>query len=140
MYSNTLKIEEHGLVVVLIDKGEHSAKKILNNQWISFGILSQSTPMAPKSYDSPSFYGWGQCTTQTFLNGSNQKGYAGYDGDIKENDLIELIINSEISNIKLINHRSTKRYQIPIDPSKSQFPWKLSVNLVNINDRVCIAR
>ncbi|CAF4332391.1 unnamed protein product [Rotaria magnacalcarata] len=94
--------------------------------------------MAPKSYDSPSIYDWGQCTTQTFLNGSNQKGYAGYDGDIKENDLIELIVNSEISNIKLINHRSTKRYQIPIDASKSPFPWKLSVNLVNMNDRVRI--
>ncbi|CAF2064224.1 unnamed protein product, partial [Rotaria magnacalcarata] len=77
MYSNTLKIKEHGLVVVLIDKREHSEKKILNNQWISFGVLSQSIPMAPKSYDSPSFYDWGQCTTQTFLNGSNQKGYAG---------------------------------------------------------------
>ncbi|CAF5219492.1 unnamed protein product [Rotaria magnacalcarata] len=96
--------------------------------------------MAPKSYDSPSIYGWGQCTTQTFLIGSNQKGYAGYDGDIKENDLIELIVNSEISNIKLINHRSTKRYQIPIDASKSPFPWKLSVNLVNMNDRVRIVR
>ncbi|CAF3283343.1 unnamed protein product [Rotaria socialis] len=128
------------IYLVAVCEGGILKKKILNNQWISFGILSQSTPMAPKSYDSPSFYGWGQCTTQTFLKGSNQKGYAGYDGDIKENDLIELIINSEISNIKLINHRSTKRYQIPIDPSKSPFPWKLSVNLVNINDRVCIAR
>ncbi|CAF1476413.1 unnamed protein product [Rotaria magnacalcarata] len=75
VYSNTLKIEEHGLVVVLIGKREHSEvrgrnsyssgincikfqiEKMLNNEWISFGVLSQSTPMASTSFSSPSFYG-----------------------------------------------------------------------------------
>ncbi|CAF3157134.1 unnamed protein product [Rotaria sp. Silwood2] len=111
---------------------------MLNNQWISFGVISKSTPMAAYSFSSPSFYGWGQSTKQTFLNGSVQPGYDGYDGDIKENDIIELIINCETKIIQLINQRSTKRYEIPIDSSKCSFPWMLSVNLTNINDRVRI--
>lgn len=156
MYGSTLKIEENGFVVVLIDKDGHCEvrgrnsyasginiikfriEKMLNNQWISFGVLSKSTPMASNSYNSPSFYGWGQNTSQTFLNGSLQDGYAGYDGDIKEKDMIELIINCDAKNIQLFNHRSNKRYEIPIDSSKCSFPWKLSVNLINVNDRVRI--
>ncbi|CAF4823985.1 unnamed protein product [Rotaria socialis] len=75
VYSNTLKIEENGLVVVLVGTHGHSEvrgrnsyssginrikfqiEKMLSNQWISFGVLSQSTPMASNSYNSPPFYG-----------------------------------------------------------------------------------
>ncbi|CAF1354703.1 unnamed protein product, partial [Didymodactylos carnosus] len=156
VHSNTIKIEENGLLAILVDKRGHcevrgrslyccginrikfKIEKMLNNQWISFGIISQSTQMASASYSSPSFYGWGQCTAHVYLNGSDQSNYAGYDGDIKQNDVIELIINCEAKYIQLLKNRSNKRYEIPIDSDKCLFPWQLSVNLFNINDRVRI--
>ncbi|CAF1214849.1 unnamed protein product [Rotaria sordida] len=104
------------------------------------GIIWSSTPMQERSFESPTAYGWAG-GKQVYLRGipSCIQGYGGYDSDMCTNDTIELILNCQLSFISILNHRTKKLYQIPIDTREGcPFPWQLHINLCEPDDRVKI--
>jgi hypothetical protein len=107
---------------------------------IFIGILWSGTAKQEKSFESSTAYGWaGQ--KRVYFKGipSPIQGYGGYDSDMCTNDTIELILNCQLSLLSMINHRTRKRYEIPIDTREGcPFPWQLHVNLHAANDRVKI--
>lgn len=104
------------------------------------GIIWSSSPMQENSFELPTAYGWAG-RGQVYLRGvpSSTIGYAGYDSDICSNDLVELVLNCQLATISLFNHRTKKRYEIPVDVQQGcPFPWQLHVNLYAPEDSVQI--
>jgi hypothetical protein len=104
------------------------------------GIIWSGTTMQEKSFESSTAYGWGG-RKQVYLKGipSPIQGYGGYDSDMCTNDTIELTLNCQLSFISMLNHRTKKSYEIPIDTREGcPFPWQLHINLYAPNDRIKI--
>ncbi|CAF0921078.1 unnamed protein product, partial [Didymodactylos carnosus] len=59
--------------------------------WIFLGIISSSDSRQKRALSLPSAYGW--CGASVYLNGTFNKGYGGFDGDIIDNDRLELTVN-----------------------------------------------
>ncbi|CAF0913653.1 unnamed protein product [Didymodactylos carnosus] len=107
--------------------------------WVYVGIINHSAPAHEHSRTSTSAYGWLSGTRKyVFIKGQNNPGYDGYDGDICENDAVDLVLNCNEFKIQLLNKRTSKQYEIPIDSQACPFPWQLNVNLYNPNTSVRI--
>ena len=104
------------------------------------GIIWSASPMQEKSFESPTAYGWGG-QSQVFLKGQPVaiQGFGGYDSDICTNDSVEITLNCQLSLISLLNHRTKKVYEIPVDTQEGcPLPWQLHINLYGSDDRVRI--
>lgn len=105
------------------------------------GIIWSGTPMQERSFESSTAYGWGG-RKRVYFKGisSTVDGYGGYDSDMCVNDTIELTLNCQLHFISMLNYRSRKSYQIPIDIYEGcPFPWQLHINLCSPNDRMKIS-
>jgi hypothetical protein len=102
------------------------------------GIIWSGTPMQDRSFESSTAYGWaGQ--KQVYRKGipTFTQGYGGYDSDMSINDMIELTLNCQLNIISMLNYRTKKTYEIPIDIHEGcPFPWQLHINLYAPNDRI----
>ncbi|CAF0746965.1 unnamed protein product [Didymodactylos carnosus] len=104
-----------------------------------FGIVTESTLVQESSISSKSTYGWVPGNNkQAWLKGAGTAGYGGYDGDIMENDVLELVLNCDKKIIQLSNKRTNKLYQIPVDINSCPFPWQFYLSLYEIGDLVRI--
>ncbi|CAF1268882.1 unnamed protein product [Didymodactylos carnosus] len=136
---NYSEIRELNLYTPGVHRIKIKIEKMLNNYWIFFGIVSSYQSMGGMPFGLKSSYGWAGNGKQMILNGASvDGGTTGYDGDIKENDIVELIINCDQSKIQLCNERSGKQYEIDIDKNICKFPWQLHLNFLQPNDRVRI--
>lgn len=104
------------------------------------GIIWSGTAMQERSFESSTAYGWAG-HKQVYLKGisSSIQGYGGYDSDMCVNDTIELTLNCQLNFISMLNYRTRKIYEIPIDIHEGcPFPWQLHINLYAPNDRIKI--
>ncbi|CAF1318296.1 unnamed protein product [Didymodactylos carnosus] len=148
-------VEDSGLVAIqcgtnahaqirgrnLYSTGIHNIRFKLDkssSDWLFFGIISSSTPMKARSYASPSAYGWVVGCGQVWLNGVQSDGYGGWDGDICENDTVELTLNCNENKIQCLNERTKQKYELKVDLTSCPYPWKLHLNLHFASDRVSI--
>ncbi|CAF0912581.1 unnamed protein product [Didymodactylos carnosus] len=113
-------------------------EKMRNNYWIFIGIISSSqTQMQLDSFHSPTAYGWAASKPCVYLNGQRHDGsYGSYDGNLCEQDTVDLLINCDKNQIQLLNRRTLKTYEILIDPNFCPKPWQLHLNLYYIDDKV----
>ncbi|CAF3087959.1 unnamed protein product [Rotaria sp. Silwood2] len=113
-------------------------EEMKNNNWMFWGIISQSTAMQHNSYSSTSANGWAKNPKQVYLNGVNNEGYNNYQADIVKNDILHLTLNCDSQIIELENERTNQKNSIPIDLNRCPFPWQLHINLYSSNDRIRI--
>ncbi|CAF1552711.1 unnamed protein product [Didymodactylos carnosus] len=109
-----------------------------SSKWLFFGIISSSTPMKAQSYSSPSAYGWVVRRAEVWLNGVRSNGYGVSDGDICENDTVELTLNCDEKTVQCLNERTKKKYEVQVDVTSCPYPWQFHLNLYYANDRVSI--
>lgn len=104
------------------------------------GIIWSATPMQERSFESPTAYGWAG-RKRVYFKGvpAAADGYGGYDSDMCVKDTIELTLNCQLHCISMVNYRSRKVYEIPVDVHEGcPFPWQLHINLCSPNDRMKI--
>ncbi|CAF1102948.1 unnamed protein product [Didymodactylos carnosus] len=113
-------------------------EKMRSNYWIFIGIISSTqTQMQLDSFHSPTAYGWAASKLCVYLNGQrHDDSYESYDGDLCEQDTVDLVINCDKGKIQLLNRRTSKSYEIQIDANYCPKPWQLHLNLYYIDDKV----
>jgi hypothetical protein len=104
-------------------------EKSLPDTSIFFGIISQSTLMDKRSYESSSTYGWAD-NNKVFLAGVCQTNHpAARFSDLHQGDFILLVFDCTNQKISHTNGQSRESHQLDIDIDKCPFPWQLHVNL-----------
>ncbi|CAF1450429.1 unnamed protein product [Didymodactylos carnosus] len=122
-----MNVSESGLLAVAKSVGDISAygsslyssgihqisiEIVKVRHWTFFGIISSSDQRWKSAPSLPSAYGWcggnKECAF-VLLNRAPNKGYGGFDGDIIDNDRLELTI--------------------PIDVKRCSLPWAFAVDL-----------
>ncbi|CAF1066311.1 unnamed protein product [Didymodactylos carnosus] len=147
-----VRLEDNGLVAVqsgsnwsevrgtgLYSSGEHRISLKIDKtrlKQIMVGIISSTGALNVTSYSSKSSYGWYCYDTRAYLNGVSTSSY--YDGDIQSNDELLLMINCDENKLSLVNKRTGKNYEIPIDIHQAPFPWQLRLNMYDTGDVVRI--
>ncbi|CAF1640030.1 unnamed protein product, partial [Didymodactylos carnosus] len=98
--------------------------EIMNHSnYMFIGIILQSKPLAVDSFQQPSSYGWGMDNI-FYLNGIKKR----FDYDMREDDIIDFIINCNKRRTDLYNRRTKEFYEISaIDSRKCPFPWQLNI-------------
>ena len=123
------------------NSGMHRIRLEIDNldvhPWWFFGIISTSTAMKEKSYQSNSSFGWAG-PNEIYMNGKCSKNVNGYTSDYSKGDVIELILDCDHHLIRMTNIRSTKSYEINIDLKDCPFPWMLHLNLFHHQTRIRI--
>ncbi|CAF4819492.1 unnamed protein product [Rotaria sp. Silwood1] len=151
-----IHIEDNGRVIthgqsvghaVARGKGEYSSRqhrfrfrieRLGKQKWILFAIISKSVPVAIENlYGGPKSCGWGG-NNSVFLNGNYQPGLNDYQTDIEVNDILELFIDCDRRKIRMTNERTQNTHELDIDITKCPFPWQVSLNLYDSDDRVRI--
>ncbi|CAF1371235.1 unnamed protein product, partial [Didymodactylos carnosus] len=155
-----IKLEENGLLAYVDDTIQGSWPEIRGKQLYStgihhiqlkiekltstnmiFGITSSTIPLQQNAYNTKAAYMWRANCSSVFVESTRPDSYGNYDGDIKQNDLIELKINCDERKIILTNkHRTNnqKQYEMLIDLYCCPFPWVFSLSLYSIDDKIRI--
>ncbi|CAF1225292.1 unnamed protein product [Didymodactylos carnosus] len=110
--------------------------------WLFFGVISTSTSLKADAYKSSSAYGWvgdnAVPVKNVYLKGESGRGYGGYDNDMKQYDIIDIIFDCDEKRIRLVNKRTRKTYEIPIDLNSCPLPWRFVISFYWLGDRVRI--
>ncbi|CAF0901402.1 unnamed protein product [Didymodactylos carnosus] len=126
----------------LYSSGLHqiSVEVVKASDWIFVGIMSPSNGRREGADFLSSAYGWGGANKRcawVYLNGA-YNGYGGFDGDIINDDRLELTLNCNERKIELFNNRTKKRYEIPINVKMCSLPWTFAVEFGFRGDSVRI--
>ncbi|CAF1020288.1 unnamed protein product [Didymodactylos carnosus] len=137
------KSDDHASVygTSLYSSGLHqiSIEIVKASHWIFFGIISSSDSRQKRALSLPSAYGWFRSNDACVVsNGTINKGYGGFDGDIINDDRLELTVNCSERNIQLFNNRTKKRFEIPIVVKRCSLPWTFAVSFGFPEDSVRI--
>ncbi|CAF1014851.1 unnamed protein product [Didymodactylos carnosus] len=130
----------------LYSSGIHNIRLHIDKMsgYLSFGISSSTTPIQKEFYASGPSYGWvvGWHTTTlrspVYVNGVQSLGYGDWDGDIRENETVELILNCDENKIQCLNQRTKEKYELQVDVTSCPYPWQFHVTLRYAGDRVHI--
>ncbi|CAF1297945.1 unnamed protein product [Didymodactylos carnosus] len=128
----------------LYSNGSHNIRlkieTMQDNYWLFLGIISASSSLRENVYTTKSAYGWGgtnESSKFVYLEGIENNGTQyGYDGDIRKNDILEIVLNCDQQTIDLFNIRTNKKYEITVDIHRCPFPWKLAISLYYSGDSV----
>jgi hypothetical protein len=112
-------------------------ERMYNNHWMFFGVASSRKPLYRLSYSMPSAYGWAGFNA-VYVNGNYEAGKNGYRGDMKENNIVKLILDCDRHILYMSYSRSIYEEKLTIDVSACPFPWHFLVSLYNANDSVRI--
>ncbi len=120
--------------------GKHQLRfkieKNLSRMLIVIGIISKSTSMKSNSCKDPSFYGWASYN-QYYVGGVLQKkGNMFFDFDNRENDIIELLIDTTSRTLHYTNERTNQTQKMVVDSNRCPFPWQLHISLGGDEDQV----
>ncbi|CAF0844714.1 unnamed protein product [Rotaria sp. Silwood1] len=146
---NTVQIEQNGQVVtsdasrnhreirgrIKYASGVHKIRLYIEqsvNEWILLGINSESTPLQRQSYNSSSTYGWSS-DNSIWSNGQRNQNNSYYAIEMKKNDIISLILDCDIRTITIINERTNRKHELPVNTAHCPFPWQLHLNLYEAN-------
>ena len=154
VFSNTVRIEENGQVIIhdnspnyaeirgknCYSLGRHQIRLRIDqssDSWTFLGINSKSTPLKNLSYLSKSAYGW---TNNNFLwlNGVGRSNTSSQYIEMKTNDVINLIFDCDNRKILMINERTNAKYELTVNIDHCPFPWQLHAILYEANSRVRI--
>jgi hypothetical protein len=140
---STLQIDQSGLKVKNYNTSGHrcvisnrsfkynleinvKVSKMLNNNWMMFGIINQITNLNNHSYGFKTCYGWAKCSKQVYKDGVCDDYDPNYDGDIKEGDDLIMRLKPTEGILQLKNKRSSKEYTLNIPKG---LEWYLHFNL-----------
>ena len=108
------------------------------NPWMFIGISSALSLLQYQSYSSPtSSYGW-STNNCIWLDGQPKPNFSNEYIDMKNDDIINLIIDCESSLITLINERSGSQYELAVNTENCPVPWQLQLVLHEPNSRLRI--
>lgn len=85
--------------------------------------------------DNQSLYGWWGLSI-VVIDGKVQRSRE--KSDVYKFDQLTLIVNCDEYCIELKHHRTQRCLQLPIDPGRCPFPWKLVVELRSYGDSIRI--
>ena len=109
-------------------------EQLIQNELISFGIISKTEQIQNDLYTSSSSYGWSN-QNQIYIGGklNNQQTI-----EIIQNDIVELLIDCDQKKIQLKNERLDRTMELDIDTEICPFPWLYYVNLQTSNTHLRI--
>ena len=155
-FDNKVQIEENGQVAIhdnSIDTTEIRGRNIYStgchkirlrieqstNRWTFLGINSKLTPLQSQSHSCSSSYGWSS-NHAVWLNGEPKLHIPNKRIDMKNGDIINLIIDCDNLLIMIINERSEVQHELSVNIDYCPVPWQLHVVLQEPNSRLRILR
>lgn len=122
-------------------RGEHQLffriEHLTSNQWMFFGILSKHARFDQRAYQNLTAYGW-TGYNRIYINGKSISTVNGFLNDLKQNDLIELIIDCDRQQLIFWHSRQMYKTKLSVDIKLCPFPWKLLISCQNANDSLRI--
>jgi hypothetical protein len=155
-FDNKVRIEENGQLAVhdtSIDTTEIRGRNAYTtgchkirlrieqstNKWTFLGINSKLTPLQNQSHSSSSSYGWTSNHT-IWSNGQPKSSLPNKPVDMKNGDIISLIIDCDMCLIMMINERSEIKHELIVNVDHCPLPWQLHVVLHEPNSRIRVLR
>ncbi len=103
---------------------------------IFLGIVSEFEPFIPRTYKSPSAYGWRDITFTINKGQSTDNSTKIGERAFQSGDEVVLTLDCDHARLAFMHERTKITNTLEIDLHKCPLPWQIAISMVGMNDRV----